>query len=109
LNPTSAASRVAQEVVVDYPKICEALLKKIAKHGGKVVTSARVTKLTPTGNGWVAVTTAGDFEVDSVANCAGLHCDRVSELAGEKCEVRIVPFRAEYYKLKPHASISCSI
>ena len=34
-------------------------------------------------------------------NCAGLHCDRVSELAGEKREVRIVPFRGEYYKLKP--------
>ena len=33
--------------------------------------------------------------------CAGLHSDRVSQLAGEKREVRIVPFRGEYYKLKP--------
>ena len=30
-----------------------------------------------------------------------MHCDRVSELAGEKREVRIVPFRGEYYKIKP--------
>ena len=33
-------------------------------------------------------------------NCAGLHCDRVGELAGEKREVRIVPFRGEYYKIR---------
>jgi L-2-hydroxyglutarate oxidase len=34
-------------------------------------------------------------------NCTGLHCDRVSALAGEKRKLRIVPFRGEYYKLKP--------
>ena len=96
-----AALRVPQEGIVDYPKVCEAMLKRIAEQGGKVVTNARVTKLKPTGAGWVAGTTAGDFEADFVVNCAGLHCDRVSELAGEKREVRIVPFRGEYYKLKP--------
>jgi L-2-hydroxyglutarate oxidase len=95
-----AALRVPQEGIVDYPRVCEAMLKRIAEQGGKVVTRARVTKLKPNGPGWVAVTTAGDFEADFVVNCAGLHCDRVSELAGEKREVRIVPFRGEYYKLK---------
>ncbi len=96
-----AALRVPQEGIVDYPGVCEALLKRIAEQGGQVVTNARVTKLTPTSSGWVVKTSAGDFEADFVVNCAGLHCDRVSELAGEKREVRIVPFRGEYYKLKP--------
>ncbi len=96
-----AALRVPQEGIVDYPKVCEAMLRRIAQQGGKVVTNARVTKLKPTGKGWVAATTAGEFEADFVVNCAGLHCDRVSELAGEKRAVRIVPFRGEYYKLKP--------
>lgn len=36
-----------------------------------------------------------------IVNCAGLHCDRVSALAGERREMRIVPFRGEYYKIKP--------
>ncbi len=40
------------------------------------------------------------YAADFVINCAGLHCDRVSTLAGEKREVRIVPFRGEYYKIK---------
>lgn len=96
-----AALRVPQEGIVDYPRVCDAMLKRIAEQGGKVVTNARVTKLKPTSDGWVAVTPAGDVEADYVVNCAGLHCDRVSELAGEKRAVRIVPFRGEYYKLKP--------
>lgn len=96
-----AGLRVPQEGIVDYPKVCEALLKKISAQGGRAVTNAKVTKLRPTSNGWVAGTAAGEFEADFLVNCAGLHCDRVSELAGEKREVRIVPFRGEYYKLKP--------
>jgi L-2-hydroxyglutarate oxidase len=45
-------------------------------------------------------TTAGDFETGLLINCAGLHCDRVSEMAGMRREVRILPFRGEYYKIK---------
>ena len=96
-----AGLRVPQEGIVDYPKVCEALLKEIYAQGGRTVTKAKVTQLRPTNNGWVAGTTAGEFEADFLVNCAGLHCDRVSELAGEQREVRIVPFRGEYYKLKP--------
>ena len=68
-----------------------------------MVTSARVAKLRSNESGWVAETTAGEFEADFLVNCAGLHCDRVSQLAGERREVRIVPFRGEYYKLRPAA------
>lgn len=96
-----AGLHVPQEGIVDYPEVCKALLKKISAQGGKTVTHAKVTKLRPTTKGWVAGTTAGEFEADFLVNCAGLHCDRVSELAGKKREVRIVPFRGEYYKLKP--------
>jgi L-2-hydroxyglutarate oxidase len=96
-----AALRVPQEGIVDYAKVCAALVRKLADQGGQVVLNARVTQLNPTESGWVAITTAGDFPADFVVNCAGLHCDRVSELAGERRAVRIVPFRGEYFKLKP--------
>jgi L-2-hydroxyglutarate oxidase len=36
-----------------------------------------------------------------IINCAGLHSDRVALMAGTKPEARIVPFRGEYYELKP--------
>jgi L-2-hydroxyglutarate oxidase len=96
-----AALRVPQEGIVDYPKVCETLARKLTDRGTKVATGARVTRLLRTGPGWVAETPAGDFAGDFVINCAGLHCDRVAELAGEPRDMRILPFRGEYYKLRP--------
>ena len=96
-----AALRVPQEGIVDYHKVCEALVNKIEAAGGRVVTGARVTGLRAVSSGWVAQTPQGDFEAGFLINCAGLHCDRVSELAGERRQVRIVPFRGEYYKIRP--------
>ena len=96
-----AALRVPQEGIVDYHKVCATLVSKIQAANGRVVTRARVTKLRQTSGGWVAHTPAGDFESDFIINCAGLHCDRVSQLAGEKRDLRIVPFRGEYYTIKP--------
>jgi L-2-hydroxyglutarate oxidase len=89
-----AALRVPQEGIVDYPAVC-------AERGTEVVTWARVSRLERKGNGWLARTSARDFEGDFIINCAGLHSDRVAELAGERREMRILPFRGEYYKLRP--------
>ena len=95
-----AALHVPQEGIVDYSKVCAVLAEKISGSGGRVVTRARVTHFQSQANGWLVRSTAGDFEADLLVNCAGLHCDRVAELAGEKREVRIVPFRGEYYKIQ---------
>jgi (S)-2-hydroxyglutarate dehydrogenase len=40
-------------------------------------------------------------------NCAGLYCDRVAALGGERPPAKIVPFRGEYYELKPEALHLC--
>jgi L-2-hydroxyglutarate oxidase len=93
-----AALHVPQEGIVDYAKVCEALVSCIH---GRVVTGAKATSMRQTSNGWIVSTTAGDFEAGLLINCAGLHCDRVSEMAGMRREVRILPFRGEYYKIKP--------
>ena len=76
-----AAIRVPQEGIVDYPRVAAVLSEKIH---GRVVTNAKVSRLRQTPTGWIAHTNAGDFEGDLLINCAGLHCDRVSELAGLK-------------------------
>jgi (S)-2-hydroxyglutarate dehydrogenase len=96
-----AALRVPQEGIVDYAKVCEALQKEIQAKDGAVVLGAKVTALQHQNGEWRIGTTAGEYAADYVINCAGLHCDRVSTLAGEKREVRIVPFRGEYYKIRP--------
>jgi L-2-hydroxyglutarate oxidase len=95
-----AALRVPQEGIVDYAAVCAAIVAKIEVFGGRVVTGARVERLEPRAPGWVAETTAGPFEAEFLINCAGLHSDRVAALAGERREVRILPFRGEYYQIR---------
>jgi L-2-hydroxyglutarate oxidase len=96
-----AALRVPQEGIVDYTAVCDTLAAKLLESGARVVTGARVKRLRRPGATWIAETTAGEFEADFLINCAGLQCDRVAQLAGERRDVRIVPFRGEYYKLRP--------
>ncbi len=96
-----AALHVPQEGIVDYPQVTAAIVREIQRSGGQVITNARVTTLREQGGNWVAETATATYEADFIVNCAGLHSDRVSQLAGEEREVRIVPFRGEYYKLKP--------
>jgi L-2-hydroxyglutarate oxidase LhgO len=95
-----AAIRVPEEGIVDYPAVCQTLARIITEIGGTVATNARVTKLEKQRGRWIVKTTVGEYESDYIVNCTGLHCDRVSVLAGEKRKLRIVPFRGEYYKLK---------
>ena len=96
-----AAIRVPEEGIVDYGAVCAALVRRITENSGTVKTAARVRTLERKGAVWRTTTTTGVYESDYIVNCAGLHCDRVSALAGEKRNLRIVPFRGEYYKLKP--------
>jgi L-2-hydroxyglutarate oxidase len=96
-----AALRVPQEGIVDYAAVCDTLAAKLSERGARVVTGARVKRLRRQGAAWIVETTAGEFEADFLINCAGLQCDRVAQLAGERRDVRIVPFRGEYYKLRP--------
>ena len=97
-----AALKVPQEGIVDYPAVIVALTQEIEKTGGKVITNARATRLHESEQ-WTVETPAGDFSADWIINCAGLHCDRVSQLAGQKRDLRIVPFRGEYFRLKPES------
>ncbi len=96
-----AGLSVPQEGIVDYGKVCEALQKEIEAKGGSVVVGAKVTALDLRNGEWRIGSTARDYTADFVINCGGLHCDRLSTLAGERREVRIVPFRGEYYQIRP--------
>lgn len=95
-----AAARVPEEGIVDYRAVCDRLAMRIQERGGRIATNARVLRLESRARGWGAITTAGEYSGDFLINCAGLHCDRVAGLAGERREVRIIPFRGEYHKLK---------
>lgn len=96
-----AALRVPEEGIVDYPGVCAALAREIESRGGRVVCGAGVRRLVRQGGEWVAETARGEFRGEVLVTCAGLQADRVARLAGERPEVTIVPFRGDYYKLRP--------
>jgi L-2-hydroxyglutarate oxidase len=96
-----AALRVPQEGIVDYPKVCDAMVAKLAAAGAEVVTGAHVHSIRREGSAWRAITSAGEYTGDFLITCAGLYSDRVAEMSGERRDMRIVPFRGEYYKLRP--------
>jgi L-2-hydroxyglutarate oxidase LhgO len=97
-----AGIRVPQEGIVDYSTVVAALVDEIRNRGGEVRFSSQVTRLR-NGAGGTIETTGGNFEAGFVINCAGLHSDRVSRMGGGRDSSRIVPFRGEYYTLKPEA------
>lgn len=94
-----AAIRVPQEGIVDFPAVADALVKEITSAGGDVRFSSEVIKLEEK-SGWRIQTKAGEYEADYLINCAGLHCDRISRMAGNHDPTRIVPFRGEYFQLR---------
>lgn len=95
-----AALRVPEEGITDYPGVCEALARCISQRGGRVVLNARVLGLRQRGAEWVVETTQGEFVSDCLVACAGLQADRVARMAGGRTEIRIVPFRGDYYRLR---------
>jgi L-2-hydroxyglutarate oxidase LhgO len=99
-----AGIRVPEEGIVDYGAVCEEMVKEIGARGGEFRFSSEVTRLKRRGT-WTIQTKSeagsGDYEADFLINCAGLHCDRVGRRAGSRDGTKIVPFRGEYYTLKP--------
>lgn len=106
IEPHAAGIRalhVPSTGIADYPGLARKYVELIVKAGGEVVTSARATAIKKNPDGYTVTTTKGDFSAKKLVNCAGLHSDRVAKLAGAKPDAKIVPFRGEYYKLKPDA------
>jgi L-2-hydroxyglutarate oxidase len=96
-----AAIRVPEEGIADYPAVCDTLAALIREQGGEVVTSACVTAIRREAPGWRVIHSQGESGADWLVTCAGLHSDRVAALTGRKRSVRIVPFRGEYYMIRP--------
>jgi L-2-hydroxyglutarate oxidase len=73
----------------------------LKSRGVEIMTGARVTAIRRTGQGLVLETARGAVESRFLVNCAGLYSDEVARLMGIRPEVRIIPFRGEYYMLRP--------
>lgn len=87
--------------ITDYEKVSQKYAEIVIAQGGLVNTSMEVTSLKQSTGETVIETNRGSFTTRYVINCAGLHSDRISRMSGLSPEVKIVPFRGEYYDLVP--------
>jgi L-2-hydroxyglutarate oxidase len=96
-----AGIHVPEAGVVDYARVCRRLAEIIKEQGSRVVTSAKATGIKRDNDRAVVETAAGPFAAKQVVNCAGLYSDRVTKLSGAKPSAKVVPFRGEFYALRP--------
>jgi L-2-hydroxyglutarate oxidase len=99
-----AALHVPEEGIVDYAGVAAAIARGLVAAGAEIRTGTAVTGLRRDGRRWVVETTTGHVAADHVVNCAGLHSDRIAAMTGHARTVRIVPFRGEYFLLRPERS-----
>lgn len=98
-----AALFVPQTGIVDYPEVTRKLAIAVRDLGGTVHLATEVLDIKDTAEGVRVTTSKGEFLADHVVTCAGLQSDRVSLLTEVDLDVRIVPFRGEYYVLRESA------
>lgn len=96
-----AALRVASTGIIDFPAVCDALAGRLHRAGAELRLGTTTHGIRADSGGGVDIATGDDIiHADALVNCAGLHADRVAELAGVRPRARIVPFRGEYFALR---------
>lgn len=110
LEPYAAgikAIHVPEAGIVNYRAVCRKMAEWVKQHDGDIQTSARVVGIRHEERLIAIQTTAGDFTADYVVNCTGLFSDRVAKLTGRTTPEKVIPFRGEYFELRPESQYLC--
>lgn len=87
--------------IVDYVGVSKKLRALIEEKGNRIACGQEVVKIAQNGNTLSVKTKSDSFSSRYLINCAGLYSDHVAQSAGVNPDIQIVPFRGEYYELKP--------
>lgn len=90
--------------IIDYKAVSAAYANKIRELGGEIRFSEKVTGVKTAGGKCETVTQNSSFTSTVFINCCGLQSDEVAGYSEKKLDTRIIPFRGEYYKLRPEKS-----
>ncbi|MFA8440119.1 L-2-hydroxyglutarate oxidase [Pueribacillus sp. YX66] len=85
--------------IVDYSEVAKTFKKMIVDHGGEIRLSTTVEAIAECNDGVTLDTNKGTIQACYMINCAGLHSDRIANMVGLETDMKIVPFRGEYYEL----------
>ena len=90
---------VPQAGVVNYRKVTEALAEEFSGLGGKIEYFEEIVSIESTKDGKILRSKKNKYQGDYLINCGGLYSDKLAKLDGLNPNVRIIPFRGEYYRL----------
>jgi len=99
-----AALHSPSTAAVDFVAMTAALAADVTTAGGKVLLSTPVTAIRETGTGVRLEAGRQQLSFDYVIVCAGLTGDQFARDLGRAGDLQIVPFRGEYYELRPRAA-----
>jgi len=94
---------VPQAGIVDFKGVASRLASQLTAKGVHLKFSAQLLNFSKVAHGLLLETSVGKVRARFAINCAGLYSDRLARLTGIDPGVRIVPFRGEYFRLKPEA------
>ncbi len=97
---------VPQTGIVDYKLVTEKLAEEVLQNSrASILLSSKVNAISYSDSrvniAYTSPEGRKNIQVDYAINCAGLYCDKIAELSGEKLNVKIIPFRGEYFTVKP--------
>ncbi|QDV52315.1 L-2-hydroxyglutarate oxidase [Gimesia fumaroli] len=110
LEPHVAGIRgihVPETGIVDYKQVSARLAERIQEKDNRLLTGTEVIGIQHHSDHITIQTKQGDYSAKQVINCSGLFSDRVARMGGSHPACKIVPFRGEYYELKPEAEHLC--
>jgi L-2-hydroxyglutarate oxidase LhgO len=104
LEPHAAGLRAIHSpttAIVDYSEVVTALAGELTARGVAIETNAKVLAVVRTRDGVEIGTSRLAVDARFLVNCAGLYSDAIARMAGAEPDVQIVPFRGEYYMIRP--------
>ena len=94
---------VPQTGIVDYTAVVMRLAELIQNFGGEILTSSEVVEIKESSNTVLVCTKQQRFTTRALITCGGLQSDRLAMQTQPDLDLRIIPFRGEYFELKESA------
>ena len=85
--------------ITDYRAVAEAMAKRITRVGGDIYLGSKVEVIGRSEGFFYLETRQRAFQCRYLINCSGLFADRIARMMGLRPNVRLIPFRGEYYSL----------
>lgn len=85
--------------ITDYRAVAEAMAKRITRAGGDIYLGSKVEVIGRSEGFFYLETRQRAFQCRYLINCSGLFADRIARMMGLRPNVRLIPFRGEYYSL----------